>query len=137
MSRCFYIVALVVTFLASCGEDESICRKAFEVKYSDILTNCEKIVDRDDCFLCPCLCCLEAREYEKVFDFQGRIDLQHSYCRVEEECSGERLEWAKGCVDDKLACREEGESFSDLFAGLDPCKSPYSEVSDTDLCIWE
>jgi hypothetical protein len=130
------VLVLFAVCLSACGEEKSICRKAFEVMHGDYIADCTEIVERDDCWKCPCLCYMSGREYMAVPDAQGLPDLQQSACAEEEPCDEERRYWAEGCLADREACKGYTPYWDMTWAGISICDPIFSEFTDPDICVW-
>lgn len=115
-------------FLSACGEEKSVCRKAFDVYNESIITKCQELEGRSDCWLCPCECYFNGTSFVPVVDEQGLPDAEIPICDPEEPCEGDRKYWAEGCLADVEACRSTVDPFYNLdWAGIHICDPVFSE----------
>ena len=130
---------LFTFFLSSCGEERSICRKAFDVRYENLTTQCkQEVVGRDGCWQCLCLCYMDGRTYSIVMDAQGLPDFEYSSCDPEDPCDEEGKYLAEGCLADEDACKSTPSPYDDLtFAGIHFCDPLLAERPGAGECNWK
>lgn len=129
-------LVVLAFFLSACGEEKSVCRKAFDLYNESIIAKCKELEGRDDCWFCPCQCYLNGTSYVFIPDpTTGLPDIELSHCAQEEPCTGDRKYWAEGCLADKEACQSTVDPFYNLdFGGIHICDPAFIEAIEYGKC---
>jgi hypothetical protein len=103
------LVAFCTLLAGSCGEDESVCEKADDVRATAFNEVC--VAKGDECCICKCW-----------NDGQQEIDtLDPCTCKAQPSgCSGELKTGAKNCLDNPEQCRQDVKDRIELACPTPP-----------------